>query len=204
MNPMGPESFWPRGKTTGLALLVLAVILLLTTACRSSSLHYYAARDLDHQKVRRVAVLPLFNRTGFSEASRISTSAYIAQMVTKTDYQVEFPGNIQNFLVRERIIIRDKIDLSTIELMHKRLGVDAVVLGEVIEFFGPAGETGASDTPLVHLSVRMVDAETGRILFMASHFRTGDDYMKIIGIGKIRSTTALAQKVAGEIVDKMP
>jgi hypothetical protein len=192
-----------RITTAGAGVLALVAVLMFTAACGGNGVHSYAAEDIEPRKVRRVAVFPFFNQTSFSEAGRIVTNAYIAQMVAKTDYQVEFPGNIRNFLISERIIIRNKIDLTTIELMRRRLGVDAVVLGEVIEYSGPK-KARASDVPLVHVGVRMVEAETGRILFMANHRKTGDDYRVVLDIGKIRSTSALAEKVVGEIVDKMP
>jgi TolB-like protein len=50
----------------------------------------------------------------------------------------------------------------------------------------------------------MVDAKTGEILWMAQYRRTGDDYIKILDFGKIRSVGALTKKVVGEMIETIP
>jgi len=50
----------------------------------------------------------------------------------------------------------------------------------------------------------MVDAQTGKILWMAEHKRNGDDYIKVLDFGKIRSVGALTKKVVGEMIETMP
>ncbi len=137
------------------------------------------------------------------EASRVVTSAIIASLVEKGRFHVEFPGNVRSFLVGERIIVRTGVDLDTIKLMGKRLGVDAVVLGQVEEYIG-AKEATRAVVPVVSVSTRIVDAQTGKILFMAKHRRTGDDYIKILDFGKIRSAGELTKKVVDEIIEMIP
>jgi TolB-like protein len=163
----------------------------------------YVRKDYDGSKIRKVAVFSFHNQTRAPDASKIVTAAFMAGVVEMRKFQVEFPGNVRSFLVRERIIVRTGIDLETVSVMGKRLGVDAVILGVVEEYVGTPEATGAV-VPVVSISSRMVDTQTGRILWMAQHRRTGDDYLTVLDFGKVRSVGALTNRVVGEMIATMP
>jgi TolB-like protein len=171
-------------------------------ACHSSP-NAYVRKDYDASRLRKVAVFSFHNDTKVPEASKVVTGAFLAGLVEGGKFQVEFPGNVRSFLVSERIIVRTGLDLDTIKLMGKRLGVDAVVLGQVVEYVG-ADEERRGVVPTVSISSRMVDAQTGEILWMAQCRRTGDDYIKVLDFGKIRSVGALTKKVVGEMIETIP
>ncbi|MCD4804469.1 MAG: CsgG/HfaB family protein, partial [Desulfobacterales bacterium] len=118
-------------------------------------------------------------------------------------FKVEFPGNIKSFLVNERIIVRTGVDLDTIKRMGKRLGVDAVIMGRIEEFVGME-EKKRGVIPVVSISSRLVDVRTGKILWMAQHRRSGDDYIKVLDFGKVRSVGELTKKVVLEMIETMP
>jgi len=171
-------------------------------AC-SSGPDAYVRTGFDGSEIEKVAVFPFHNNTTMAEASEVVTAALIARLVEGGRFQVEFPGNIKSFLVSERIVVRTGIDLDTIKLMGKRLGVDAIFLGQVDEYVG--GDEGRrAVVPVVSVSLREVDTREGRILFMADHRKTGDDYISVLDFGKIRSVGELTKKVVGEIVEAIP
>jgi len=179
------------------------VLLFLLPACSHCGPDTYIRNDYDRAKIKKVAVFPFYNNTQATEAGKVVTAAFIAGLVEKGRYRVEFSGNIKSFLVSERIIVRTGIDLDTIKLMGKRLNIDAVVLGQVEEYVG-SKETRRGVVPLVSIGSRMVDVDTGKILFMAHHRKTGNDYIKVLDFGKIRSVGELTKRVVGEIIETMP
>jgi len=183
-------------------LLVILFPLVLISACRSSP-NAYVRRDYEASRIQKVAVFSFHNNTKVPEAGNVVTGTFLAGLVEGGKFQVEFPGNIRSFLVSERIIVRTGLDLDTIKLMGQRLGVDAVVLGQVEEYVG-AEEERSGVVPTVSISSRMVDAKTGEILWMAQYRRTGDDYIKVLDFGKIRSVGALTKKVVGEMIETIP
>ncbi len=189
-------------KSLGYSCLFF-VSLFLLSACSHCVPDTYIRRDYDRAKIEKIAVFPFYNNTQAAEAGKVVTAAFIAGLVENGKYRVEFPGNIKSFLVSERIIIRTGIDLDTIKLMGKRLNIDAVVLGQVEEYVG-SNETRGGVVPLVSIGSRMVDADTGKILFMAHHRKTGNDYIKVLDFGKIRSVGELTKRVVGEIIETMP
>ena len=183
-------------------LIITLAFAALLSACSLPMPDAYVREDYDASMIRKIAVFPFHNRTKAREASKVVTAAFMERLVEEGRFQVEFPGNITSFLVSERIIVRTGLDLDAIKLMGKRLGVDVVILGEVDEFVG-SGEKKRDVIPVVSISARMVDARTGRVLWMAQLRRTGDDYIKVLDFGKVRSVGALTKKVAGEMIHTM-
>ncbi len=184
-------------------VFVICLLLLLPLGCSHTGPNVYVRKGSDQSTVRKVAVFKFRNSTKAAEASKIATSFFMAGLVETGRFQVELPGNIRSFLVGERIIIRTGVDLDTMNVMGKRLGVDAVILGSVEEFVG-AAEAKRAVEPSVFISSRMVDAKTGQILWMAQHGRKGDDYTKVLDFGKVRSVGALTKKVVEEMIQTMP
>jgi TolB-like protein len=191
---------FPRGYVSVLLGVLLSVIVI--SACLSRP-NTYVRDHYDASGVQKVALFSFHNNTKIPEAGDMVTGAFLAGLVEGRRFQVEFPGNIRSFLVSERIIVRTGLDLDTIKLMGKRLGVDAVVLGQVEEYAG-AEEERRGVVPTVSISARMVDAQTGEILWMAQYRRTGDDYIKVLDFGKIRSVGELTNKVVGEMIETIP
>ncbi|MBW2569542.1 MAG: hypothetical protein JRE47_09260 [Deltaproteobacteria bacterium] len=184
------------------------VFLLLISGfilgCSSSGTPYtYVRKNHDQPAVKKVAVFSFYNNTKISGASKIVTQAFVANLIKTRKFKVEFSGNIKSFLVSERIIVRSGVDLNTIKLAGKRLGVDAVVIGRIEEFIG-IEKKKRSVVPVVSISLRMVDARTGKILWMAQHRRTGDDYITVLDFGKVRSVGELTGKMVLEMIETMP
>jgi len=184
--------------------IFLLLILGFISGCSlSATPHAYVRKNHDQSVVKKVAVLSFYNNTKSAEANKIVRGAFVANLVGMRKFKVEFPGNIKSFLIGERIVVRTGVDLNTINLMGRRLGVDAVIIGRIEEFVGINGKK-RDVVPVVSISARMVDARTGEILWMAQHRRTGDDYLKVIDFGKVRSVGELTRKVVGEMIETMP
>ena len=184
--------------------IFLLVLLEFISACSSATIPYaYVRKNHDQPGVKKVAIFSFHNNTTIAEANKIVTGAFVASLVKMRKFKVEFPGNIKSFLVSERIIVRTGVDLNTIKLMGRRLGVDAVIMGRIEEFVG-VEEKKRGVIPVVSISSRMVDVRTGKILWMAQHRRTGDDYIKVLDFGKVRSVGELTKKVVLEMIETMP
>ena len=184
--------------------IFLLVILEFISACSSATTPYaYVRKNHDQPGVKKVAIFSFHNNTMIAEASKIVTGAFVASLVKTKKFNVEFPGNIKSFLVSERIIVRTGVDLDTIKRMGRRLGVDAVIMGRIEEFVGME-EKKRGVIPVVSISSRMVDVRTGKILWMAQHRRTGDDYIKVLDFGKVRSVGELTKKMVLEMIETMP
>jgi len=193
------------GLSPGLFWVIVTIFCVSGSwiGCSYSGPDTYVRADYDGSYVKRVAVLPFYNTSQVTGASKIVTSVFIAGLVKSGKYEVEFPGNVKDFLVKERVIARSGVDLETIRLMGKRLNVDAVFLGQVEEYVGSReGQEGV--VPVISINARLVDATSGKILFMSHHEKTGNDTITVLDFGKVRSIGELVKKVTEEMVVMMP
>lgn len=187
-----------------LKIVVIVSMVCFFAACSSASAPYtYIRKGFDRPGIKKVAVFPFYNNTKNAGAGKIVTGIFISGLVQTGRFRVEFPGNVKHFLISERIIVRTGVDLDTIKLMGKRLGVDAVILGRIDEFTGVDDKKKDVDC-VVSINARMVDTMTGEILWMTQHRRIGDDYTIVIDFGRVRSVSTLVKNVVAEMIETMP
>ena len=177
--------------------LIIPVIFLLSC---SSSPHFFLRESEKFPLIKKVAVLPFKNITNRSEAGKVITNIFIHELFNRNIYNIEEMGIIRNFFVRQRIRTKGEIDLDTVSMLGGQLGIDAVFLGVVEEYYQEAAGKGVI-SPKIGLSVRMLSAKDGAILWKCYHHREGDDYIIILNLGKVRSIDLLAQKMIREMID---
>jgi len=163
----------------------------------------YVREGFEAQRIGSVAVIPFKNETSVSDASDVVTAAFVAGFLARGGYAVEHYGNVRTFLLDRRLLARQGMDKEALARIRRSLGVDAVLFGRVEDYEEPEG-IGWDAVPEVAVSVRLVDARTGEILFMAQHHRLGDDYTVALDIGRVRTGGELARRMADEVVAMLP
>ena len=185
------------GRTVRQAAIVLTVAVLAaaTAGCGERINFSTNGKDITEMNLRKVAVLPFSNVSGKKSASLVVERAYVTELFKSGLFLVEEPGNVRRFLIGEQVKISGEMGVERLLILGKRLRVDAVIVGTVEEFYD-----GRRRTPTVSISARMIESGTGRLLWTSQHKKRGDDYIIVFEIGKIRSTTELAERVVKEMV----
>ena len=182
----------------------LVIILLLSLSGCSHSIAAFSdftQADRLHD-IRKVGVLPFLNESGRRGAGETVTNIFITMLFKSEMFQVEEKGSIERFLIRNKLKALKKIDQSRLKKLGEWLNLDAVFIGIVEEFAG--GDQGKNlRTPVVSMRVRLIDTKNGKTLWMTSHRKTGDDYVKIFDVGQVRSVTTLAKLVVSEAIETM-
>jgi len=161
------------------------------------------AKDFDEYKIKRVAVLPFYNRSNAMAAGGIVTKAFIGELYDSGKFEIEFSGNVKKFIVGERIIIRKGIGSDHIKLIGKRLNVDAVIIG-CVEKYESEGKKKTAQIPVISVAARMIHADSCSILWIGQNYRRGDDYETVFGIGRIKFLADLSREVVNELIDTIP
>jgi len=65
----------------------------------------FLKNDFEEYKIKRIAVLPFYNRSTMKTAGEIVTKAFIEELYDSGKFEIEFPGNVKKFIVGERINI---------------------------------------------------------------------------------------------------
>ncbi len=186
-------------KRTVHIILLFVLVFSAWTGCthRTDGLDKLV-NSSEYRKLKKIAVLPFNNISGRKDAGKMVADIYVAELFRSGKYRVEEPGNIKQFLIQEHITTIGEMEIERLKVLGRRLKVDAVVAGTVEEF-----DDGKGGVPVVSISARMVDSRTGRILWYERIKRRGDDYIVIFDIGLVSSATALAKKIAKEMIEKI-
>ena len=163
----------------------------------------FLKNNFEEYKIKRVAVLPFYDRSTAMAADAIVTKAFIGELYDSGKFEIEFPGNVKKFIERERIIIRKRIGSDHIKLIGERLNVDAVIIG-CVEKYESEGKIQNVQIPVISVNARMVHADSCSILWTGHNCRRGDDYETIFGIGRIKSLSALSREIVKELIDTIP
>jgi hypothetical protein len=95
------------------------------------------------------------------------------------------------------------LDLATMQKLQEKIGpVRAFVVGMVGEF--DTVQVGPSTYPAISISARVLDAQTGAILWAGGASRTGADSEKFFGLGAVHSTGRLARAVVAQLIASVP
>lgn len=175
------------------------VVLLVATSCLVAGCGRRPVRMTDGVNlypVKRIAILPFDNLSEEINAGERVTHVFIAALHKERVVQILELGEVERFLIRNRIRSTAQLDLSLLSAMGRELGVDAVLLG-IVDEYGYRIMSG-EQIPVAGISVRMLDTKTGKILLAASYSRSGMDSETVFTFGRIRSVTQLTDEVASE------
>jgi len=100
-------------------------------------------------------------------------------------------------MVEQRIRMGENINRSRLFLLRRRYKIDAVIFGDILAF------EKKGEVPYISLSVRMTKIDTDEIVWKANIEKSGDDYIKVLDIGRIRSLNQLTSRVVEELIHTM-
>ncbi|MCK4738551.1 MAG: hypothetical protein KAT46_01255 [Deltaproteobacteria bacterium] len=189
----------------------ILIILLSLSACSSLGKETPPVSNIVEGTqplvVKKVAVLPFFNVSGRVSAGSMVADIYVSELFNSGKFSVEEPGNIRQFYIQERVGMVGQLGLEDLQVLGKRLRVDGVITGTVeefsegIEFATTRSRTKRSSTPVVSISARMIESQTGRTVWASHNKKRGDDYTLIFDIGEVKMATSLASKVIKEMIE---
>ncbi|MFQ5559350.1 MAG: GNA1162 family protein [Nitrospinota bacterium] len=175
-------------------VLLLSLFLFLFAGCTKTYLHFGGHEDLDQERIKKIAVLPFMNETSRRLAGEVVTNIFNYGVLKVGFFKVEEKGNVEQFLFQEKIRDVSRIEKRKLRRLGHRLNVDAVYIGTVEEFAG--GSKGLRlATPKIAFRVKLVETKTGKILWAAHNRASGDDYVKIFDVGRIRTAEQLMKRV---------
>ena len=146
---------------------------------------------IDFSFVERVAVLPFENLSADRQAGLRATRLMITELLASGAVDVVEPGEVEGALARLGGS-RTRPNTEEIVILGQALGVQAVIVGTVAQ--SDILRSGAVGIPVVTLDTQMVEAETGAIIWAATHTEKGKGFSaRVLGTGgqPISETTRL-------------
>lgn len=149
-----------------LAGLTLFAVLLSLSGCGSGSYAKAFLREgatLGH--IQTIAVLPYENLGGATGTAQRTREITMTQILTAGLFDVVDKGRVDSVLRDEAIDPGTPLEPGALRRLGQRLGVQAFVIGSVeqgVESYGSAS------FPEVNLTLRLLDAETGTLIWQAT------------------------------------
>jgi TolB-like protein len=152
-------------------------------------------------RLNRIAVFPLENLSGEPEAGSRVTSVLVTSLYNSSLVNVVEPGEVQQFIIRNRIRVAAQLDADTIREASRQLNADGIVFGSVNEYTVILTDLGP--IPAVSVSLRLVDAHTTDMVWSITHSLQGNFRETVFGIGRIDSLGTLSEIVVADVVDAL-
>ncbi len=172
----GSDNFWPTSTPTrGFFIykpgrimvkkiygLLLASLMLYLPGCGSGSMiEAFMRENASLAHIKTVAILPF---EGGGRAPRLREFT-MTQVLAAGTFDVVDKGQVDNLLMQEAIAEAAPLDAATIRRLGQRLKVQAFIIGSVEE---TTGSRGNAVYPEITMTLRLIDSETGTLLWQAT------------------------------------
>lgn len=151
--------------TAGLASLLLV-------GCASGPTTSFVNENVSFGYIQKVAVLPFENHTQDKFVGERIRDIVTTEVLSRGLFDVVEKGDLERFL-REEMVVREhySLDQATGKRLLPRLQAQAYLAGSVDDF--SEMRNGPYSYPVVALTLRLVDSESGQIIWQASGHESG-------------------------------
>ena len=179
-------------------LVIICILILL--GCGKTT-RVYLRTDTRISRLEQVAILPFDNISGEADAGEKVRNVFLTGLYNLGVLGVVESGEVERFLLEERLRSTAQLNTEIIQKMGKKLKVDGIILGAVQEY--KYTRIGNEDVPVVSISIRIVDTGTGSIIMAVTHSRAGNDREKVFGLGRIRTLSQMTDIVIDELLNSL-
>jgi TolB-like protein len=178
--------------------LLLGLAAFLLSACRPSLPTLDKLAPLPGEKICRIAVIPFASETNFPQAESIFYRVFLSELVRSGQFDVVQEGDVREVLYDLRILPGQQPQREQMKILGDRLGISLAITGSIVEMAEVPKRQEIN--PILAVTVRIVNAESGDTLWSTYHRREGEQYRKIMHFGMINNVTGLAHRISDEIL----
>jgi len=140
-----------------------------------------------------IAIFPFENLTDNKDALTIIMPV-IKDRLVKKRLKILSEDTLNRFLLKERVRSTGYISGDIARKLKEELNVNAILVGSVNSF-------SSRENPIVGLSARLINSSDGAILWANHMSATGEDFTKILGLGRIQTIDRLTTKVVDKLLE---
>ncbi len=179
-----------------------ALLLLACAGCKEGgpATSGYLAKTQEGRV--RLVVLP-FESAGLQSenAGQIVSQEMVTALLATGMFDVADPGAVYQAMVDAGLRNGNGYGLgpAAMDKLQEKLGPVRVFLVGIVQEFGEV-RVGPASYPSISINARLLDGQTGAILWSGSVSRTGADTEKFFGLGAVHSTGRLARIAVRDLV----
>ena len=182
----------------GMALL----FFLVSSGCATSSSRVvFRDPNMDFGSLQAVAVMPFTNLTRETVAGERIRDVFMTMLQATGGVYVIPPGEVGRGVARLNLERPASPTPEEVTKFAKIVNADAVITGTVSEY----GEvrSGSSTANVVSISVQMMEAQTGRVVWSAASTKGGVTTTDRLFGGGGEPMNATTQKAVDDLLDKL-
>ncbi len=162
--------------------LQIFLLIVIIAGCGSrAGLDSYHREEVPLDFITNVAVLPLENNTDESHVHKLVRDVVNTQVLALGIFNAVDPGVVDQVLHEEAVEQGEALSQLMLQRLGNRLEVQAFILGAVN--IAGSRRIGSVGVPEISISMRLVEARSGTILWQASGHNDGDSIMaRLLGI----------------------
>jgi hypothetical protein len=178
--------------------VIFACLFFALSGCGGKKPYVQEFSDGASIKRRNIAVLPFSNRSGYGQGDKILYRLFLVELVQQCNWRVALEGDVFKIYRQMRLKPWDVPDYEQLRVIAVRLGVDTLIVGEVLEMDEKVTQGGVS--PALSLQVRVYDGKSGLLQWSSLYRREGGDYQKMMHFGMVNTVSELGKKMVQEIL----
>ena len=183
-------------------MAILFVLMLSAASCASSSRGpYYSNPNMDFQSIKTAAVMPFQNLTREQLAADRVRDVFSNMLLSTSEIYVMPPGEVSRGILITGIanpVIPSPEEIIKLAAVIK---VDVIITGSVKEY----GEvrSGTSSANLISISLQMIEAATGKIIWSASTTKGGISMPDRLFGGGGEPMNDITEEAVEDIIEKI-
>jgi hypothetical protein len=184
----------------GLRMFLLAALLFLLTSCAATG-ETYRDQDMDFAALKGVGVLPFANLSRDNLAGERVRDVFSTMLLATGAVYVIPPGEVARGLARAGITDPTAPSPEEIIKLAGIIKADAVITGVVREYGEVRSATSTAN--VISLSLEMIEAQTGRVVWSASSTKGGVSVLDRLFGGGGKPMNKVTENAAEDLLDKL-
>jgi curli biogenesis system outer membrane secretion channel CsgG len=181
------------------ATALLALLLVGCAAPEPSSIYLHPNADI--ASFQRIAVLPIENLTNDQFADERVREILVVELLAQGVFEPVEIGEVNRILRAQNISTVSNLGPEQIGALGEILEVQALLFGSVMEY--GQRRTGTFTAPEVSLALKLIDCETGVVVWSVSDARTGMPIStRLFGVGEQTHSQAI-RKLIRQLMDEL-
>jgi hypothetical protein len=127
---------------------------------------------------------------------------FFTELGGRGDYEPVETGIVAAVLESLGVRTAGALSAEQLQTIGERLGVKRLLVGSVLE--SGTVRTPEGDLPSVGVTLKLLDAATGRVVWTKMGFKSGADGETVFGWGREKSARRLAAQLANELLRTLP
>ncbi len=180
----------------------VAALAFLALGCASShTMSVYRHPNADLSAFKSIAVLPLDNLTTDRFANDRVREILNVELSSLGQFTIVDSGETNRVLRQLNVNAVNEAGPELIARIGKELKVQAVMLGSVMDY--REKQNGTLTSPEVAISLRLIEVESGAVVWSASDARKGMSmWVRLFGVGE-ESQTEAVRELLRSLIDSL-